>query len=90
MCIENFNSQGLFPNIREAAFHKDGAPPYIAKLVSTVLEVLASDVRGKGIWPGNSPDLNPIESTGSILKNSAYKPPNHTAKADLFKKIRSE
>lgn len=38
------------------------------KIVSTILEELPF---GKGIWPAHAPDLHPIESLGSILKDSA-------------------
>ena len=42
---------------------RDGAPCHKTKIIT---EFLAD-------WPGNSPDLNPIENIWSVMKKKAYK-----------------
>ena len=52
-------------------FQHDGAPCHRAKLVSSWLRENGVDVIGP--WPGNSPDLNPIENCWNSLKNEVQK-----------------
>ena len=51
-------------------FMHDGAPCHTAKIIKSYLV-------SKGIecmpWPGNSPDLNPIENAWNFIKNKVYK-----------------
>lgn len=68
----------FFPNNpREAIFQQDGAPCHTARhcmnwLHSNEIKVLS--------WPGNSPDMNPIENLWVKLKRivSTFKPSNKT------------
>ncbi|OXA41066.1 Transposable element Tc3 transposase [Folsomia candida] len=72
--MQSMEDQRLFPNSRKVTFQQDGATPHTAKIVSTVLEELSVEVWGKGVWPGNSPDLNPIEIYGLF---SRIQPTDH-------------
>ena len=51
-------------------FMHDGAPCHRANIVKNWLQ-------GRGIttmeWPGNSPDLNPIENAWHVMKNKVFR-----------------
>lgn len=65
-------------------FMHDGAPCHRAAHVRTYLKMRKIDVLD---WPGNSPDLNPIENLWHIMKNKVadYQP---TSAQELQKAIR--
>lgn len=55
---------------RKWIFQQDSAPCHTAKRVKSFM---ASNVLDVLSWPGNSPDMNPIEHMWALLKNEIYK-----------------
>lgn len=56
-------------------YMQDGASCHRAKSIRTLFEEQGVPLLS---WPGNSPDLNPIENVWSALKHSVYTLPNPT------------
>jgi transposase len=66
-------------------FLQDGAPCHTSKKVKNFLKENNIDVMD---WPGNSPDLNPIENLWAIMKGKLKKVPNITSMPLLIKAIK--
>lgn len=72
-----------FPNNEEKIFMQDSAPCHTAKSVKTFLAQSSIPLLE---WPGNSPDLNPIENVWELLKREIGKE-NITTKHQLIARI---
>lgn len=72
-----------FPNGEPFIFMQDGAPCHTARSVKAFLEEKNIPLLA---WPGNSPDMNPIENVWEFLKREVAK---HviTNKTQLLEKI---
>jgi hypothetical protein len=55
--------------VGEAVFLHDKAPCMRAKATQQLLKAENVEFWGNDVWPGNSPDLNPAEHIGSIIKD---------------------
>ena len=67
-------------------FQHDGAPCHQTKAVPKWLEDTGIEVNG--LWPGNSPDLNPIENCWNLLKTKVASN-DPTPLKDLKEKIKT-
>ena len=76
----------LFSNLDHAVFMQDGATSHTANLTQDLCSLTFPAFWDKDFWPGNSPDLNPIENIWSIMEGKVYCPPLATNKNMLIEK----
>lgn len=73
--VSNINEVKIVPQPQKLFFVQDGASPHSSVRTQTCLAGNVPNFIQRNEWPGNSPDLNPIENLRSILDSDIYKEP---------------
>lgn len=63
----------LLSKMSDAIFQQDGAPAHHARSTQQWCRANFPGFWEKGVWPGNSPDLSPIENLWAIVKDQLDK-----------------
>ena len=79
----------LLPYMSEAIFQQDGAPAHRAGKTQKWCRSHFDDFWAKDEWPGNSPDLSPIENLWSIVQEEMNKMAPATSEATLIRNVRT-
>ena len=79
----------LLPDMSQAVFQQDGALAHNATKTQTLCQVSISVFWAKGVRPGNSPDLSPIENLCAIVQHKADKMATATTEVNLIRDVRS-
>ena len=82
--------RSMIEKMSESIFMQDGAPAHTAKLTQAWCSEHLPGYWAKADWPGNSPDLNPIENLWSILKDRLSKLPEFTTINSLVSNLKKE
>lgn len=78
----------LIPRSSKIIFQQDGAPAHTAAMSMNWLNANLNSVIGKGEWPGNSPDLNPIENVWAIMNDKLKLMKPATNRSSLIRNVK--
>ena len=80
----------LFPNRKKITFMQDSATSHTERTNMNIINAKFDRVWSLKEWPGNSPDVNPIEHIWSKLQDSVFKEPRPFNRETLIKRVREE
>lgn len=79
----------LLPNMSRAIFQQDGAPAHRARKAQEWCRSHFPAFWEKDEWPGNSPDLSPIENLWAIVQEEINKMAPATSEGTLARNVRA-
>ena len=78
----------MVPGRSRPIFIHDIGAPHISNRTHEWCLLLVPRFLGKGIWPGNSPDQNPVEDVGDFEAGARLRPPS-TSVSELTARLRA-
>ena len=84
--LKAINNRDLIRCRRKATLQQDSAPGHNTKSIKKI-ETTFPHSWTKGVWPGNSPDLNVIQHVWSVLKNSVFVAPKPKTRDQLITRV---
>jgi len=81
-------NSAMFPRQNLVIFMQDGAPAHTAKATMNIINTEFAGMWRD--WPGNSPDLNPVEHLWARLQDSVLRQPRPSNREHLIRHVKQE